>query len=358
MKLKLISWILASVIITPLLVSCSKEQQEPVISTEHEQPERTLSLADLYQLMRADMAQSFEEVVKQDQLRSLDATTTAPSEIAMEITHSYQDELKSNYSSLYKQEYSKIMGSLTYDNDLPKLEDIISLNLPDEEKTRLVIALALTTEVHAAIGSNMFELKPDSLLSEGSFSDAEYRKRRAAIEQRYEDEKRDCNKILPAMQDHISTLTKKYQQSVGYTAQMDGYTVGSYWSATGAALGYKGGPIGMFIGGVGGGVVGFGVGYYKSYTNTTKMHHIDRTAAIVRTARDLNNCLDAAQARAWKSFRELCAGVVALPNTPSTEARVTDSIPKNTDKTSEAVGAALPPQRVATPTIPGGAPKE
>lgn len=335
MKLKLISWILASVIITPLLVSCSKEQQEPVISTEHEQPERTLSLADLYQLMRANMAQSFEEVAKQDQLRGLDATTTAPSDAPMEITHSYQDELKSNYSNLYKQEYSKIMGSLAYDNDLPKLEDIISLNLPEEEKIRLVTALALTAEVHAAIGSNMFAPKPDSLLFEGLFSDRDHRKllEESEIRMKFRVEEQNCADIASiALQNAVSHANDQFLDGFVSTVKQQGLT---YASAGGTAAGF----FSRLWGGVTF-VAGLGLGIYEGYTVGNARY--ERALAISTAAinRNLNNCLERAHARAMKSYRQICAGVVALPNRPSTEARVTDTIPQDSEEIGKVDGTA------------------
>lgn len=323
MKPNVTNWVICAIMALSLFSACSKQEQEPSQPTEQQRGVEVVSLTDLYKLVRTETAESLQEVVKEEELRSLNGLASSQPSYPITITHSYEDELRSNYTSTYKQEYERIMGSLSYEADLPKLEEIISLALSDEEKARLVTALALTTEVHAAIGANIFELKTDSLLIESGSARDEERHRWVLITDWYRNEVRDCVKVASRQyQDAVTSANNAYWRAFE-DAQHS-------WVSTGSNL----------LGGVGalfGGVIGIERGHHWG-TVAEKESFAKSTAQI---SREFNECVSAAEDRARARFRAVCTGRVVLKEPIETWARVSDTIPKGTENKGKIQGQAV-----------------
>lgn len=347
---KVINWVILGITTLLFLSACSKQEQEPNQPTTQEQGLTVVSLNDLYQSVRAEAAQAFRESDKEGGLRGLNEATSSQASSPLTITHSYQDELRANYTTTYKQEYERIMSSLSYETKLPKLEDIMVLDLPDKEKARLVTALALTAEIYATEEAYIYEVNLDTLLSESSFARDVERNRLARLKELYRNEVGDCVGVyMRQLRNAITTANNAYwaafeDSAIGYTSlglSLSGSATVFVPPHIRAGVTLAGGTLGLITGLVRG----------HSRGSTAETESLEASRAEAR--RELRECASAARERYHDRINGICTGRVILEDFKPNGTHISDSIPKRESvPVSGETGYLGAPQKGATITNP------
>lgn len=207
---------------------------------------------------------------------------------------------------------------------------MLALSVSDEEKIRLAIALALTSEVHAAIGNRVLDVKPDSLPTELGFARNYDPNFIARVRTMYKNAEQDCLKEARAELRHqVALATNARSSTVSHYA-----TGGSlFLGAVGSRFGKFGTAVGAFV--------GYGLERAVGNWFGDSEYETQLAEATARIAEEFNHCLDVAEEKVREAYRTgICAGRVVLEIPIEHTASVSDSIPKE--------GSQAIPRRSAT----------